>query len=223
MPLWLLLLLQECTRTLALQLLPSLLANCDGPSFLASYQECSAAALAAVKPPAQQAQQEDLEGSAGHGLQEAAAWRCLACVFRRIGRMSEVPGLKRDAAALASKVAQLALPGAPQGATQACDDMLDALHAALCALPASFRQVAPQLGTWLQGLLRAAAGGGGGCEARQRRIAACVAALPGAAGGGEPAAGAWNALLVRLLHAAHDLLDGLLLGCEDPGLTAASR
>lgn len=160
----------------------------------------------------------------------AEACLCLAAYFSRLGRMLEVPGLRRDGAAAASKLAGLLLgsqgqkqQAAGEQAAAAPPPLLAlpqgqaALLAALAALPASFRQQHKALEAALLPLLMAPAPASS--NSGSPLLAACVTALPRIAGDGT----SWSAFCQRLLATAHRLLDSLLLQLDDGQLTAAAK
>lgn len=215
---------QATSRLLGLQLLRSAITDCHRRAFLQRHAQWAALLLATLRAEQQRSQQADSHAQLSVAAAEACA--CLAAYFSRVGRMLEVPGLRRDGAAAASKLAALLLgpgqkqqqaaePGAaappplltlPQGQA--------ALLAALAALPASFRQQQKALEAALLPLLMAPGGGTGGAL-----LPACVAALPRIAGDGS----SWSAFCQRLLVTAHRLLDALLLQLDDAQLAAAAK
>lgn len=220
---------------MGLQLLHTALAHCHRRAFLARHAQWAALLLATLRGEQQRSQKQ------GHGQDGTAeapaapsevareACACLAVYFTRLGRMLEVPGVRRDGAAAASKLAaQLLQQGQRQQgqkgqqAAAAAAPLLalpqgqQALLAALTALPASFRQHQKALEAQLLPLLMqqgvAAAEG-------SPLLAACAAALPRATGDGS----SWSTFCQRLLVSAHQLADVLLLGLDDAHLAAAAR
>ena len=99
-------LVQATSRLLGLQLLGSTLANCHRRIFLQQHAQWAALLLATLRSE-QQRTQKSRGGQPTAAAAEACA--CLAAYFARVGRMLEVPGLRRDGAAAASKLAALLL------------------------------------------------------------------------------------------------------------------
>jgi hypothetical protein len=206
--------LQASSRLLGLQLLRSSVANCNRRAFLQQHVQWAALLLTTLRAEQQQQQREERPGPPSAVAAEACA--CLATYFARVGRMLEIPGLRRDGAAAASKLSAVLL----QQQGEAPPPLLllpqgqQALLAALTALPASFRQQQKQLEQQVLTLLmQPAAGGGGGL------LAACAGALPRITGDGS----SWSAFCQRLLLTAHRLLDVLLLQMDDQQVAAAAR
>ncbi|PSC71891.1 proline-glutamic acid-and leucine-rich 1 [Micractinium conductrix] len=217
-------------RLLGLQVLRSTVTNCERRMFLTRHVSWAALLLATLRGEQQRsakgdpaaAQQQQLSGVATEAL------ACLAAYFSRVGLMIEVPGVRRDGAAAASKLGALLLQpaggqqdraaAAPTSAAAPAALLTtpagqQALLAALTALPASFRQQHKALeGAVLPLLVRPGA-------APSSLLAACAAALPRIAGD----ATSWSALCQRLLASAHRLADSLLLGLDDAQLSAAAR
>lgn len=212
--------MQATSRLLGLQLLGSTLANCHRRIFLQQHAQWAALLLATLRSE-QQRTQKSRGGQPTAAAAEACA--CLAAYFARVGRMLEVPGLRRDGAAAASKLAALLLqqPGQAQqqADAQAAPPLLvlpqgqQALLAALTTLPSSFRQQHKQLEAALLPLLMQPARGG------SHLLAACAAALPRIVGDGT----SWSAFCQRLLASAHHLLDAALLQLDDASLAAAAK
>lgn len=227
--------LQATSRLLGLQLLRSAIANCHRRAFLQQHAQWAALLLTTIRSEQPRGQQAGADGAAAQQQQPstaaAEACACLAAYFSRVGRMLEVPGLRRDGAAAASKLAGLLLgQGQKQHAAATAPPLLAlpqgqaALLAALTALPASFRQQHKALEAALLPLLMAPApaGSGGssnGGSSASPLLAACVAALPRIAGDGS----SWSAFCQRLLATAHRLLDSLLLQLDDAQLAAAAK
>lgn len=204
-----------------------MITNCHRRTFLQQHAQWAAALLTALRAEQQRGQQQQQQPSAV----AAEACACLAAYFGRVGRMLEVPGLRRDGAAAASKLAAILLQQGQKQQQQEAEQAGQAaaappppllllpqgqaaLLAALSALPASFRQQLKALEAALLPLLMSPAAGGGSAM-----LAACVAALPRIAGDGST----WSAFCQRLLLTAHRLLDALLLGLDDSQLAAAVR
>lgn len=226
--------MQVTSRLLGLQLLRSAIANCHRRTFLQQHAQWAALLLATVRAEQPRGQQADKEQAGAAAAQQqpsavaAEACACLAAYFGRVGRMLEVPGLRRDGAAAASKLAGLLLgqgqkqQAAAGQAAAAAPPLLAlpqgqaALLAALTALPSSFRQQHKALEAALLPLLMAPGAAGGGSSPL---LAACAAALPRIAGDGS----SWSACCQRLLATAHRLLDSLLLQLDDAQLAAAAK
>ncbi len=234
--------LQATSRLLGLQLLRSAIANCHRRAFLQQHAQWAALLLATIRSEQPRGQQAGTDGPATTQQQPSAAaadaCACLAAYFSRVGRMLEVPGLRRDGAAAASKLAGLLLgqgqkqqaAAGEQAAAAAAPPLLAlpqgqaALLAALTALPASFRQQHKALEAALLPLLMAPAPAGGSSSnsasgSDSPLLAACVAALPRIAGDGS----SWSAFCQRLLATSHRLLDSLLLQLDDAQLAAAAK
>ena len=222
--------LQASSRLLGAQLLRSAIADCHRRAFLQHHAAWAAALLAALRAEQQRAAQQQQQQPSAVAAEACTA---LASYFARVGRMLEVPGLRRDGSAAASKLAAILLQqGQKQqqrsedgGGVAAPPSLLAlpqgqaALLAALAALPASFRQQQKQLEGALLPLLMAPRGGSNAGGAGAGLLPACVAALPRVAGD----ASAWSAFCQRLLASAHRLADPLLLGLDDAQLAAAAR
>lgn len=226
--------MQVTSRLLGLQLLRSAIANCHRRTFLQQHAQWAALLLATVRAEQPRGQQADKEQAGAAAAQQpsavaAEACACLAAYFSRVGRMLEVPGLRRDGAAAASKLAGLLLgqgqkqQAAAGQAAAAAPPLLAlpqgqaALLAALTALPASFRQQHKALEAALLPLLMAP--GAAGSRGSSPLLAACAAALPRIAGDGS----SWSACCQRLLATAHRLLDSLLMQLDDAQLAAAAK
>lgn len=206
-----------------------MLAHCHRHAFLSRHAQWAALLLATLRGEQQRSQKQGQGQETGPDAASApsAAARevcaCLAVYFTRLGRMLEVPGVRRDGAAAASKLAaQLLQQGQKAQAQQAAAPLLtlpqgqQALLAALTALPASFRQHQKALEAQLLPLLMQQ---GSGAGEGSSMLAACAVALPRISGDGS----SWSAFCQRLLASAHQLADVLLLGLDDAHLAAAAR
>ena len=132
---------QAAARRQGLELLRVLAADSDRRTFLAGQQEWFGAVLALLRAGDQPAEVQ------------RAGWACLAALFSRLGRMLDIPGVRRDGAALVPKLVALLQQRCAQqqqqqeqeqGAGAAPPAALDpgamqALLAATTALPAPFR------------------------------------------------------------------------------------
>lgn len=213
---------QAASRLMGMRLLHSMLANCDRRTFMQRHMQWAAALLAALRSEQAQAQQAPSDAA-------AEACSCLAAYFARVGRMLEVPGMRRDGSAAASKLVALLL--APQRHSPAHQESQQptlqqqqqpapllrllqgqqALLAALHALPAACRHQQKALEQAVLPLLMGPGSSG--------LLAACAAALPRITGDGA----AWSAFCQRLIITAHCLGDLLLLSLDDRQLAMAGR
>ncbi|GAB4819503.1 hypothetical protein N2152v2_006549 [Parachlorella kessleri] len=208
---------QASIRKDGLELLACISTHCDRRTFLAGYQEWFTAAVGVLRGSSSQDSKQQQ-----HVAAQQAGWQCLAVLFDRIGRMLDIPGVRRDGAALVPKLVALLQQQFPT--TQAPTEpsavlgspAMEALLAAVTALPAPFRQhikyIEPSIAaTLMQPLL---------APGRAMRLAAaCAAALPRINGDGT----SWSNMAQRLLATAHGLLDVLLLGLDDQSLVGTAR
>lgn len=170
--------------------------------FLAGYLGWAAEGVTAIKASGQEQ---------GHSDVSQAAWRMLAAIFKRVGSLVQVPGVRRDAATLAPKLVALVLH--PSADAEPGECALHALYAALEALPAPFKSHTTQI----EALLAAAMFSSEGAVAVA--AADCFAALPRRTGD----ATTWSATAQRLLATAHALLDDVYLSLEPEGLVDACK
>lgn len=144
-----------------------------------------------------------------------ACWHLITAIMHRAGKLLHVPGVRRDAAPLATKITSAIVQPVQKGRAPTCE-ALHALHAALLAIPSSFKQHAKALEPILGGAVLT---GTSSSSARTAAAVRCFAALPRAAGDAD----AWSSAAQRVLATAHSLLDTAYLNLEPPGLVDSCR
>lgn len=183
--------------------------------FLANFVEWSTEALTALKTSSSQS--EDT-------LQ--ASWRHMAAIFRRTGRLLHIPGVRRDAAPLANKLTAAISQAAGEKATNPATSELAflALHAALLAVPTSFKPHMKTLEHVVSRAMLAASRSSISANSTSNNAAPAAAILAFAAlprAGGDSSD--WSAAAQRLFVSAHALLDQAYLGLEPSGLVDNCR
>lgn len=144
-------------------------------------------------------------------------WTALSHIFCRLAGMTKVAGVKRDASAVAAKLAPAMLQTLHNtddgSAWEAC---LRALSAVLSAVPSAMRHHEEALMSATASVLMTPSPA---MHADRRQAALCLALLPQVAATSE----AWAARMQGLLVTLHAVLDVAMLGLEDRKFVTACR